>query len=262
MTANIRSAPRAQHRVLMLLAGLGLAVLTGCATGPNVNPDDPLEPYNRSVTKFNDAVDDAVLRPLATTYVELTPQLIRTGVSNFFANLGDAWSFVNNTLQLKPEPAATSFFRFGINSLMGLGGVLDVASEMRMERYKQDFGQTLGRYGVPTGPYFVLPFLGPSTIRDTVALPVDARGSLLTTVDPVSARNSLYALRIIDARANLLRATNVLSSAALDEYSFTRDVYLQVRRGETGRISRDEDALPSDGSLPKEPDQPAGAAAR
>lgn len=262
MTAHIRSASRTQYRALMPLAALGLAVLTGCATGPNANPDDPLEPYNRGVTKFNDAVDNAVLRPLATTYVELTPQLIRTGVSNFFANLGDAWSFVNNTLQLKPEAAATSFFRFGINSLMGLGGVLDVASEMRMERYKQDFGQTLGRYGVPTGPYFVLPLLGPSTIRDTVALPVDARGSILSTVDPVSARNSLYALRIIDARANLLRATNVLSSAALDEYSFTRDVYLQRRRGETGRISRDEDALPSDGSLPKEPEQAAGSVAR
>ena len=160
-------------------------------------------------------------------------------------------------MQLKPEPAATSFFRFGINTLMGLGGVLDVASEMRMERYKQDFGQTLGHYGVPTGPYFVLPLLGPSSIRDTAALPIDARGNLLSTIDPVSARNSVYALRVVDARANLLRATNVLSSAALDEYSFTRDVYLQRRRGETGRISRDEDALPSDGSLPRETDAPA-----
>lgn len=261
MTAPIRSAFRVPHRVSMSLAALCLVVLTGCATGPNANPDDPLEPYNRSVTKFNDAVDDAVLRPLAITYVELTPQPIRTGVSNFFANLGDAWSAANNALQLKPEAAATSFFRFGINTVMGLGGVLDVASEMRMERFKQDFGQTLGRYGVPTGPYFVLPFLGPSTIRDTLALPVDARGSILSTVDPVSARNSLYALRIVDVRANLLRATRVLSSAALDEYSFTRDVYLQVRRGETGRMSRDEDALPRDGSLPKEPEPlPAGVA--
>ena len=252
MTTTPKTVSRAPRRAWVTLAAVGLAALTGCASGPNVHPDDPLEPYNRGVTRFNDAVDDALLRPLATTYVELTPQLVRTGVSNFFANLGDAWSFVNNSLQLKPEPAVTSFFRFGINTLMGLGGVLDVASEMRMERYKQDFGQTLGRYGVPTGPYFVLPLLGPSSIRDAAALPIDARGNLLSTVDPVSARNSLYALRVVDARANLLRASNVLSSAALDEYSFTRDVYLQRRRGETGRISRDEDALPSDGSLPPE----------
>lgn len=257
MTHNPYRASRTTRRVLTTLAALSLAAVTGCASGPNVHPDDPLEPYNRSVTKFNNAVDDALLKPLATTYVELTPQIIRTGVSNFFANVGDAWSFVNNSLQLKPEPAATSFFRFGINTLMGLGGVLDVASEMRMERYKQDFGQTLGHYGVPTGPYFVLPLLGPSSIRDTAALPIDARGNLLSTIDPVSARNSVYALRVVDARANLLRATNVLSSAALDEYSFTRDVYLQRRRGETGRISRDEDALPSDGSLPRETDAPA-----
>lgn len=252
MTTTLPTAPRATRGSLLALVVLSLAALTGCASGPNPHPDDPLEPYNRGVTRFNDAVDDALLRPIATTYVELTPQLVRTGVSNFFANLGDAWSFVNNSLQLKPEPAVTSFFRFGINSLMGLGGVLDVASEMRMERYKQDFGQTLGHYGVPTGPYLVLPLLGPSSFRDTAALPIDMRGNLLSTVDPVSARNSLYALRVVDARANLLRATNVLSSAALDEYSFTRDVYLQRRRGETGRISRDEDALPSDGSLPQE----------
>lgn len=245
-------ASRAPYWALAPLAVLGTAVLTGCATGPNTNPDDPLEPYNRGVTRFNDAVDKAVLKPVATAYVEVTPLLVRTGVSNFFANLGDAWSFVNNVLQLKPEPALSSLFRFGFNSTMGLGGVLDVASEMGLDRYKQDFGLTLGRYGVPTGPYLVLPLLGPSTIRDTAALPIDARGNLLSTVDPVSARNSLYALRVIDVRANLLRASNVLSSAALDKYSFTREVYLQVRRGETGRLSRDEAALPSDGRLPDE----------
>lgn len=259
MKTSTERAPRTPQWALASLAALGLAVLTGCATGPNANPDDPLEPYNRGVTRFNDAVDRAVLKPVATAYVDVTPLLVRTGVSNFFANLGDAWSFVNNVLQLRPEPALSSLFRFGFNSTMGLGGVLDVASEMGLDRYKQDFGLTLGRYGVPTGPYFVLPLLGPSTIRDTAALPIDARGNLLSTVDPVAARNSLYALRVIDVRANLLRASNVLSSAALDKYSFTREVYLQVRRGETGRLSRDEAALPSDGRLP---DEPEGGTAR
>lgn len=240
-------------RSRLLLAVLGLSLLAGCASGPNANPDDPLEPFNRGVTRFNDAVDDAVLRPVATTYVELTPEKIRTGVSNFFANLGDAWSFVNNVVQLKPEPALSSLYRFAFNSTMGLGGVLDVASEMGLDRYKQDFGQTLGYYGVPTGPYLVLPLFGPSTVRDAAALPVDARGNLLSTVDPVSARNSLYALRVVDARANLLRASSVLSSAALDKYSFTRDVFLQVRRGETGRDAGKRDPDGNDGRLPEEP---------
>lgn len=238
-------------KILMALA-LG-SLLAGCASGPNRNPDDPLEPYNRKMSEFNETVDRAVLKPVATAYQEATPALVRTGVSNFFANLGDAWSFVNNSLQLRVEPAVTSFFRFAINSTMGLAGVLDVASEMGMDRYKQDFGLTLGRWGVPTGPYVVLPIMGPSTLRDTAALPVDMWGNPISVVDPVSARNSLYALRAVDARANLLRAGSVLDSAALDKYSFTREVYLQVRREESGRFKRPASALPSDGSLPPEP---------
>ncbi len=242
---------RDMKKILMALALGGL--LAGCASGPNRNPDDPLEPYNRKMSEFNETVDRAVLKPVATAYQEATPVLVRTGVSNFFANLGDAWSFVNNSLQLRVEPAVTSFFRFAINSTMGLAGVLDVASEMGMDRYKQDFGLTLGRWGVPTGPYVVLPIMGPSTLRDTAALPVDMWGNPISVVDPVSARNSLYALRAVDARANLLRAGSVLDSAALDKYSFTREVYLQVRREESGRFKRPASALPSDGSLPPEP---------
>ena len=174
---------------------LGLLVLAGCASGPQAHPDDPLEPYNRSMTRFNDAVDSALLKPVATAYQQATPAPVRTGVSNFFSNLGDAWSFVNNTLQLRAEGALSSFFRVGINTLMGLGGVLDVASEMGLERHKQDFGLTLGRWGMPPGPYLVLPVLGPSTVRDTLALPVDMRGNPVRHVDPIPARNSLYALR-------------------------------------------------------------------
>ena len=221
---------------------LGLLVLAGCASGPQAHPDDPLEPYNRSMTRFNDAVDSALLKPVATAYQQATPAPVRTGVSNFFSNLGDAWSFVNNTLQLRAEGALSSFFRVGINTTMGLGGLLDVATEMRIDRYKQDFGLTLGRWGVPTGPYFVLPILGPSTVRDTLALPVDLRGNLLREV----TRNSLYALRIVDTRANLLRAESVLDDAALDKYSFTRDVYMQLRGARNGS---------GDGSLPPEPEQ-------
>ena len=239
MTSSPTSLGRFAARTL--LAG-GLACLAGAALAQQA---DPMEAYNRGMTRFNDAVDDAVLKPVATAYQQAMPAPVRTGASNFFGNLGDAWSFVNNTLQLRGEAAMASLFRVGINTTMGLGGVLDVASEMRIERYKQDFGLTLGRWGVPTGPYFVLPFLGPSTVRDTLALPVDLRGNPLREVSPVSTRNSLYALRIVDTRANLLRAESVLDDAALDKYSFTRDVYMQLRSG----------ARNGDGSLPPEPEQ-------
>ena len=251
------AAPSAAARLRRLagtVAGACLALaLAGCASGP---PNDPFEPYNRGMTTFNDNVDKAVLKPVATVYKTITPQLARTGVSNFFANLGDAWSFVNNVLQLHPEGTLNSAVRFSVNTVFGIGGIFDVASEMGVDRRRQDFGLTLGRWGVPTGPYLVLPLLGPSTVRDTLALPVDAQGNLLGSVDPVSSRNSLYALRLVNTRANLLRASEVLDSAALDKYSFTRDVYLNLRRqgmdAGDGSLDGDDGGL-QDGRLLDEP---------
>ncbi len=241
---------------------LGLPVLValalvGCASGPRTNPDDPFEPYNRSMTRFNEEVDSAILKPVATAYVEVTPTPVRTGVSNFFGNLADVWSFVNNVLQLRAEGAANSFMRVNVNTIFGLGGLLDVASELGIDRARQDFGLTLGRWGVGTGPYVVLPILGPSTLRDTMALPVDTRGNVVRYVDPVSARNSLYALRVVDTRANLLRAGAVIDSAALDKYSFTRDVFMQVRKGQSSEplFKDDADKGANDGILPPEPDR-------
>lgn len=207
-----------------------VVVLGGCASSPHGDPRDPLEAYNRSMTGFNDTVDDNVLKPAATAYQQAVPLLARTGVSNFFANLTDAWSFVNNLLQLRGEGALNSITRLSVNTVFGLGGVFDIASEMGIDRHKQDFGLTLGRWGVPPGPYLVLPILGPSTVRDTVALPVDWQAGIVGGVTPVATRNSLYALRIVDTRASLLRAGNVLDAAALDKYSFTRDVFLQIRQ--------------------------------
>lgn len=230
-----------------------LVVLTGCATGP---ANDPFERYNRGTTDFNESLDAMVLKPVAEAYQEVTPVMARTGVSNFFANLGDAWSFVNNLLQLRPEPAMNSLVRFNVNTFFGLGGLLDVASEMGVDRYKQDFGLTLGRWGVPTGPYVVLPVLGPSTVRDTLALPVDWRGNLLSEVNSTSASNSLYALRAVNARANLLRVSSVLDSAALDKYSFMRDVYLRVRSQDSAPpegARGDVDSGADEGILPNEP---------
>ena len=209
-----------------------LASLTACATGPNVDPRDPLEPMNREVTKFNDAVDGVVLKPVATLYRDITPDPIRTGVNNFFENLRDVWSFVNATLQLRPREAAENFMRFNVNTVFGLGGILDVASEMGIERTRLDFGQTLGRWGLPAGPYLVLPIFGPSTVRDTAGLSIESKGDLVLGVSDVPVRNSLYALRAVDTRANLLRATRLLEGAALDKYSFTRELYLQRRESQ------------------------------
>ncbi|PJI98960.1 phospholipid-binding lipoprotein MlaA [Acidovorax sp. 69] len=234
---------------------LGAALLSGCATVANPDPRDPMESYNRSMTNFNEQVDAMVLKPVAVAYKEITPAPVRTGVSNFFANIGDVWSFVNNVLQLRGEAAASSFMRVNVNTFMGLGGVLDIASELGIDRYKQDFGLTLGRWGVGTGPYLVLPILGPSTVRDTLALPVDMKGNVVSYVDPVSARNSLYGLRAVEVRSNLLRAGSVLDSAALDKYSFTRDVFLQVRSqaGEAQNADGKDAGNSNDGVLPEEP---------
>ena len=246
----------AQRWLAMASLLVGAALLTGCATVARPDPNDPLESYNRSMTRFNDQVDAMVLKPVATAYREVTPAPVRTGVSNFFANIGDVWSFVNNVLQLRAEAAGSSFMRVNVNTVFGLGGLLDVASELGIERYKQDFGLTLGRWGIGTGPYLVLPILGPSTLRDTLALPVDMKGNVVSHVDPVSARNSLYALRAVDVRANLLRAGSVLDSAALDKYSFTRDVFLQVRGSQVDAAQRGNgqvDVDSNDGVLPKEP---------
>jgi len=242
MTKIPRFKAWAARRAALALAG---ALLGGCASGPNANPADPLEPYNRSMTRFNDNLDKAVLKPVATAYRDVTPQPVRTGVGNFFSNLGDAWSFANNLLQLRGREAFDSMVRFSVNSVLGLGGVLDIASEMGVDRHKQDFGLTLGRWGVPTGPYLVLPVLGPSTVRDTAALPVDFYvGDLVDHVHDIPVRNSMYGLRAIDKRAQLLGAGTVLDEAALDPYSFTRDVYLKLRAGASG--SAEDGKLPED----------------
>jgi phospholipid-binding lipoprotein MlaA len=213
---------------------LALAALTlsGCATGPNADPRDPLEPFNRGMYRFNDTVDRAVVKPVATVYRDVLPSPVRTGVTNFFANLQDAWSVVNNTLQFKGEEAGNSLVRFGVNTFLGLGGVLDIASEMQIERHTEDFGQTLGHWGVGAGPYLVLPLLGPSTVRDTAALPVDAQGNLVSGLNDVSTRNSLTALSLLNRRARLLDATGILDQVALDPYTFTRDAFLQRRQND------------------------------
>ena len=209
-----------------------LSVLTGCATGPGANPADPLEPLNRQVSRFNDVVDDNVLVPAAKAYRRVLPSPVRTGVNNFFNNLGEIWNFANSVAQLKPQASVESLMRFNVNTFFGLGGLIDIATEVGIDRHSEDFGQTLGHWGVPPGPYVVIPLLGPSTVRDTAALPLDAYGEMIGQINDVPVRNSLYVLRIVDIRSNYLRAGQLLGDAALDKYSFTRDAYLQRRRSE------------------------------
>jgi phospholipid-binding lipoprotein MlaA len=217
-------------RILLILCLAFLA--TGCATAPASSPHDPFEGINRKVYQFNETVDEAVLKPVAQTYQKLTPQPVRTGVQNFFGNLSDVWSAVNSALQLKPAQTAESFMRVLINSTLGLYGVLDIATELKLERHTEDFGQTLGYWGVPSGPYVILPLLGPSTLRDTASLSVDTQGNLARQVDHVPTRNSLLATSVVDKRARYLSAGDRLDELALDKYIFVRDVFLQKRLSE------------------------------
>jgi phospholipid-binding lipoprotein MlaA len=217
-------------RALWLGLLLTVVFLAGCASGPKADPRDPLEPLNRGIYQFNDAVDTAVIAPVATAYRNVTPSLVRRGIGNFFGNLQDAWSFVNNALQFKGQAAGESLTRFGVNTFIGMGGIFDVASEMGIERHTKDFGHTLGYWGVGPGPYVVLPLFGPSTLRDTMALPVDMQGDIASNIGHVPTRNVVTTVRLVDKRARLLDATAMLDEIALDKYTFTRDAYLQRRR--------------------------------
>ncbi len=211
-----------------------LALTQGCATGPNANRADPLEPFNRTIFSLNDKVDEAVVKPVASAYREVTPKLVRTGVTNFFGNIRDVWSVVNSVLQAKPQHAFENLFRVTTNTVFGVAGLFDVASELNIPRHSADFGQTLGYWGVPAGPYLVLPVLGPSTFRDTVGTVVDFNGNLLTRTNDVGFRNTVSAVGIVNIRANLLDAGDLLEQAALDRYSFARDIYLQRRSSLVG----------------------------
>ncbi len=261
-TSRISEPAACARRAVVALLAAASMLVGGCA-GFNTNPRDPLEPLNRKVMQFNEGVDAMVLKPAATAYKDGVPPLVRTGVSNFFGNLGDAWSFVNSVLQFKFQNAAEDFMRLNVNTFFGLGGILDIASELNIERHREDFGQTLGRWGVPAGPYVVLPLLGPSTLRDTAALPLDRQADPVHHLSQVDDRNALYVLRAVDTRSNLLRIGGLIEGAALDKYSFTRDAYLQKRRAEIFDSKESDGVEPQDGQIPPEPppNEPAGTAA-
>lgn len=240
---QVSSAPklhqeRARHRSVAMLsfAMVAMLALGGCATtlkqargGPGERLD-PWEGWNRKVFAFNENVDRLVLKPVAIQYARFVPQLMRQGVDNVFANFADAWSAVNNILQAKPEPAFDDVVRFTTNSVFGIFGVFDIASEIGIQHHYEDFGQTLGVWGVGAGAYLVLPLLGPSTVRDTAALPVDSFGSPVVFVSDIGPQIGVSALHIVNTRARLLGAGNVIDDISLDKYTFIRDAYLQRRR--------------------------------
>ncbi|MGJ7497998.1 MlaA family lipoprotein [Variovorax sp. RT4R15] len=251
--AVTRDAHRAgATRVAALVGLLASALLAGCATA--LQPD-PIEPWNRGVFDFNEAVDGAVVAPVARGYVKVVPQVVRTGVRNFFANPQDIGSAINLLLQGRPKDALSDVARVVTNSTLGVLGLIDVATPLGLERHGEDFGQTLGRWGAGPGAYIVWPILGPSTVRDTAGIPVEMLLAPQAFVANADARAGLSVLQLTGKRAELLPATEMLDSIALDKYLFVRDAYLQRRRG-----------LVQDGQAPQhdvaEPSVDAGRAAQ
>ncbi|HYN11463.1 MAG TPA: VacJ family lipoprotein [Burkholderiales bacterium] len=226
---------------IILLLGL---IVAGCAATGDRDPRDPWEPMNRAVYKFNDVVDEAVAKPVARAYRKALHSEIRARIGNFFSNLADPFIGVNNFLQGKLEEGFQDWVRFAFNSTIGLLGIHDVASDMGYEKHNEDFGQTFGRWGAGSGPYLMLPFFGPSNVRDGVGFALDSYVDPMQVIDPSDLRTALYGTRLIDTRAGLLDASSLMEEAALDRYIFLRDAYLQRRR-----------SLIYDGRPPRDPER-------
>ncbi len=214
-------------RGLTLTALCAAALLQGCATPQN---RDPLESMNRKIFGFNEALDNNLLKPVATGYDKVTPELVQIGIDNFVNNIKDVWSAVNQVLQGRPGMAAQTVLRVSLNTTLGLAGFIDIASPMQLDRPNEDFGQTLGVWGVPSGAYLMLPLLGPSTVRDTAALPADLYVSPSALFGEPRDANAVRILTLVNKRALLLDASSLLGDVALDRYAFVRDAFLQRRQ--------------------------------
>jgi phospholipid-binding lipoprotein MlaA len=213
------------------LLSLLVLLMSGCATTSDYqDPRDPIEGFNRAMYSFNEALDNALIKPLAKGYRAIMPAPVDKGITNFFSNLADVGSAINNLLQFKLQRAASDVGRVLVNSTIGILGFIDVASNMNLQKYGEDFGQTLGAWGAGPGPFIVLPILGPTSGRDGIGLVVDWYTDPVRYVKPNGWRNGLIVLRGIDRRADLLGASRVMEEAALDPYEFMRDAYLQKRR--------------------------------
>lgn len=218
-----------QHAQRLLLLVVTLFA-TACATVEVPNPDDPFESFNRSMYEFNDTLDSYVLKPAAKGYKAVTPDMVDTAVTNFFSNIGDVVVVANDLLQLKPRQAVADIGRIVFNTTFGLGGLIDVSTRFGLEKHDEDFGQTLGYWGVDSGPYLVLPVIGASNIRDLSGFSIDSAAfDPLYNISKDSERYLAISLKYIDVRADLLSATNIIDETAPDKYAFIRDAWVQRR---------------------------------
>ncbi len=225
---------------------LVMCLASGHAQTTTADPRDPLEGFNRAVYRLNDVLDRALVKPVAQVYGTVVPKIVRKGIGNFFGNLADMWSVVNNAAAGRGQATGDSVGRVLVNSTIGLLGLVDVASDMDIQKHPADFGITLGRWGISPGPYVVLPLLGPYTLREIVAFPVDRQGNLVNQLDDQATRDGLTVVNIIDVRESFLKAGEVVDAAALDPYAFTRDSYLQRQRYRQfdGEVPEEPEAAP------------------
>lgn len=208
---------------------LTMLLLTGCAATPS--RIDPFEPWNRAMFEVNEVVDGHFVKPIAEGYVKYVPDPIRTGVANFFGNIDDLFIGINNVLEGNGNRAGDDFGRVLLNTTFGLGGIFDLASMMGIEKHNQDFGITFGKWGIEPGPYLFIPLFGPTTVRDgTGTLIRYYLGPITYIIEDVSVRNILYGVGYLNVRAQALEAESVVSTAALDKYTFIRNAYLRARR--------------------------------
>jgi phospholipid-binding lipoprotein MlaA len=229
-----------------VLLGL-VAAMVGCASipaGVEPSPHDPWEPFNRSVFEFNEGLDTYLLKPVVAGYRFVLPEFVRDGIYNFFSNYSDIYTALQNLLQGKPDYAFSDLMRVVVNTTFGLGGLIDMATPGGLPKHKEDWGQTFGVWGVPSGPYVVLPFFGPSNVRDTFGTVADLESDyLFGYVKDVGLRNSITGLRVINARNTYYEAGDLLDGAAIDKYSFMRDAYIQRREYQINEGREDREPL-------------------
>lgn len=230
----------------LVLLGL-VAVMVGCASipaGVEPSPHDPWEPFNRSVFEFNEGLDAYLLKPVVAGYRFVLPEFVRDGIYNFFSNYSDIYTALQNLLQGKPDYAFNDLMRVVVNTTFGLGGLIDMATPGGLPKHKEDWGQTFGVWGIPSGPYVVLPFFGPSNVRDTFGTAADMESDYLFRLLPdVALRNSIAGLRVVNARNTYYEAGDLLDGAAIDKYSFMRDAYIQRREYQINEGRDDKEPL-------------------
>ena len=230
----------------IVLLGL-VGAMVGCASipaGVAPSPHDPWEPFNRSVFEFNEGLDAYLLKPVVAGYRFVLPEFVRDGIYNFFSNYSDIYTALQNLLQGKPDYAFSDLMRVVVNTTFGLGGLIDMATPGGLPKHKEDWGQTFGVWGIPSGPYVVLPFFGPSNVRDTFGTAADLESDYLFRLLPdVALRNSLTGLRVVNARNTYYEAGDLLDGAAIDKYSFVRDAYIQRRQYQINEGREDEEVL-------------------